>query len=126
MKLVPGKREVMPLTIWGDKRKNQTENAIFNLWSHNLNVQIAPGYTYVSDNAISIHGTTETNATIGIETIDPRVVYAVEVLPCPPGFVTHSTSAASVTTSSEASCVAVRDHSEPSSDEGFGWGKTRC
>ena len=95
MQLVPGKREVMPLKIWGDKRKNQTENAIFNLWSHNLNVQIAPGYTYVSDNAISIHGTTETNATVGIETIDPRVVYAeiaVEVLPCPPGFVTHSTN----------------------------------
>ena len=90
MQMILGKRQIMPIEVLGDKRNNQTQNAIFNVWSHSPDVaQIPSSYTYVSDNTIALHGTPNSTATLTVETINPRVIYSeviVEILPCPPGF----------------------------------------
>jgi predicted outer membrane repeat protein len=103
MKIVLGRRQRMPITIFEDKGKNQTSNAIFNIWSYSEGVaQVPAEYTYVSDNTISLTGTPGNNTTLAIETINPRVVYyeiTVEILPCPPGFITDHTN------NSESRCV---------------------
>ena len=103
MKIVLGKRQRMPIVTFEDKGKDQTSNAIFNLWSHSEGVaQIPAQYTYVSDNTIALTGTPNSNATLAVETIAPRTVYTeirVEILPCPPGFI------AEFTNNSQSSCV---------------------
>ena len=94
MQLVPGKRQTMPLKLWGDNGNDQTENAIMNIRSLNRDVASVPSdYTYVSDNNIILHGISNSSVTLAIETLDPRVVYSeisVKILPCPPGFTNHS------------------------------------
>ena len=94
MKLILGKRQLMPIEILGDKGNNQTPNAVFNLWTHSPEVaQIPSDYTYVSDSTISLHGTPNSTATLALETLNPRVIYTevlVDILPCPPGFTTQN------------------------------------
>ena len=103
MKMVLGRRQRMPITIYDDKGKNQTSYAIFNVWSHSEGVaQVPAEYTYVSDNTLSLTGTPNRSATLAIETIDPRTIYneiTVEILPCPPGFVPNHDN------DSESTCV---------------------
>ena len=90
MELILGKRQIMPIEVLDDKLKNQTPNAIFNIWSHSPDVaQIPRTYTYVSDNTISLYGKPNSSATLAVETINPRVIYTevrVKIVPCPPGF----------------------------------------
>ena len=90
MSLILGKKQLMPIEVKGDKRKNQTQNAIFNLWSLSPDTaQIPSDYTYVADNTILLHGTPNSSAILAVETISPRIIYTeikVNILPCPPGF----------------------------------------
>ena len=90
MEVILGKRQLMPVEVLGDKRKNHTANGVFNLWSHSPEVAHIPNaYTYVSDNTIELHGMPNSTGLVALETINPRVLYTeilVEILPCPPGF----------------------------------------
>ena len=90
MSLILGKKQLMPIEMLGDKGKNQTQNAIFNLWSHSPDIaQIPSDFTYVADNTILLHGTPNSSAILAVETISPRIIYTeikVDILPCPPGF----------------------------------------
>ncbi len=90
MEVILGKRQLMPVEVLGDRMKNQTAHAVFNLWSHSPDTaQIPSAYTYVSDNTVELTGEPNSTALLAIETINPRVLYTeivVEILPCPPGF----------------------------------------
>ena len=95
MRMIPGKRHRMPIEMLGDKGNIQTQNTIFNLWSHSPNARVPTGYEYVSDNTFSVRGTPNTSAILAVETIAPRVLYSeivVDILPCPPGFKTENTA----------------------------------
>ena len=95
LNIIPGKEANLNIQAVDDREQNATDRLVLNAWSNSSTVQIAGESAYISNNAIELFGPPNSNATISLETIGPRVLYTeviVKLSNCPPGFILYNES----------------------------------
>lgn len=100
MEVIPGKGAVIPLETYDDKGNLALDRTVLRGWSYSQNASFFGNSLYISDHTIRLKGRSNSNVTIGLETVDPRAIYTeveVTLLPCPAGFKLQGLAASSMT-----------------------------
>ena len=90
----PGQRFQMPIQAYNDYAEllNQSDT-VFTVWSENQNVAVVdPNSRFVADGSMVVFAVPNRNATIMLQTQDPRVISTemkVAIKPCPPGYISE-------------------------------------
>jgi len=81
MEVIPGKGAVIPLETYDDKGNLALDRTVLRGWSYSQNASFFGNSLYISDHTIRLKGRSNSNVTIGLETVDPRAIYTeVEVM----------------------------------------------
>ena len=90
----PGQRFQMPIQAFNDYDELlKQSDTVFRVWSENRNVAIVdPNSRFVANGSMVVFGAPNQNATIMLQTLDPRVISTelkVGIKPCPPGYISE-------------------------------------